>query len=415
MPGTTQSIRVDVSKPVEKRSNPVRKEPTRGACTSQPEAAGTPPSGKIPTRSSCFVRLAESVTAWLLLTCAPDRLVTCGSPYISEYTAKSPSRNPGAVKTAARVYTGVLMTKCSDIPTSIYREEFQLDRLKKSFHSAFISTWQDDQAEDSFVAKSTIKVKDADEATTDLATLGEDEHPQPQHRNPLVSRHPHSHRGAHRGLIRGLSGRIRRSSWKGNRIKFAIVYYWTQFAASPRVPDPQIPPSIYVSVRVALSSSPIPSLAPQSQSSDTGTVKGLTASQFRTVFDYMASNNVLRDLVERLHVPPKDTTPASMEDHEAAVAAHYVLHHRVTPHDEEDAEYTYLMQANMPETLDPSSYIETLRWWRENYSDALMIHNTRGYLRTHEVDRMLQEQEGQQSTTTAYTTHTLQSVRPTQP
>ncbi|VDP40207.1 unnamed protein product [Heligmosomoides polygyrus] len=30
----------------------------------------------------------------------------------------------------------------------------------------------------------------------------------------------------------------------------------------------------------------------------------------------------------------------------------------------------------MPETLDPSSYIETLRWWRENYSDALMFHNT---------------------------------------
>ncbi|VDP04677.1 unnamed protein product [Heligmosomoides polygyrus] len=85
------------------------------------------------------------------------------------------------------------------------------------------------------------------------------------------------------------------------------------------------------------------------------------------------------------------------------------LHYRVTPHTEENAEYTYLMQANMPETLDPSSCLESLRWWRENYSDALMIHNTRGYLKTHEVDRILQEQQGRQSAKTAPTTQTPQS------
>ncbi|VDO99897.1 unnamed protein product [Heligmosomoides polygyrus] len=33
----------------------------------------------------------------------------------------------------------------------------------------------------------------------------------------------------------------------------------------------------------------------------------------------------------------------------------------------------------------------------ENYYEALMIHNTRGYLRAHKADRMRQEQQGQQS------------------
>ncbi|VDP21197.1 unnamed protein product [Heligmosomoides polygyrus] len=261
---------------------------------------------------------------------------------------------------------------------------------------------------------------------------------------------------------------------------------------------------------------------------DMGTVEELTASQFPTVFDYIVSNNVLRELVKHLELPPRETTQVRTEDHEAAaqiihslrltlnaateathsfhnlavllgrdsplrysytvlmgwiheltyqitsiiiqrdqltelvlprlltpssqqdyfrntlqlfnitedlfreslqyvsaVTAHatrmirvlqahqmlQALHYRATPHSKEDTYYTYLMQANMPETLDPSSYLETLRWWRENYSDALMIHNMRGYLRTHEVDRMLQEQQRQQPTMTAHTAQPPQPIR----
>ncbi|KAK6017687.1 zinc knuckle [Ostertagia ostertagi] len=41
---------------------------------------------------------------------------------------------------------------------------------------------------------------------------------------------------------------------------------------------------------------------------------------------------------------------------------------------------------------EPESYIQTLRWWRDNYSDALMIRATDQYLQTSTVDRRLQEQ-----------------------
>ncbi|VDO23806.1 unnamed protein product [Heligmosomoides polygyrus] len=292
-----------------------------------------------------------------------------------------------------------------------------------------------------------------------------------------------------------------------------------------------IPPQIQGSWAEHMQCEAATNTSVNTQLADTGTIEELTASQFRTVFDYIGSNNVLRDLVESLQVPPREPSQVRMKDHEAAtqithtlrimlnaatetahsfhnlavllgrgsplrypytvlmswiqvltyqitsinvqrdqltelvlprlltpssqqdyfrntfqsfnitedlfreslqyvsaVTAHatrmirvlqayqmlQALHYRVTPHSEEDTDYTYLLQANTPETLDPGSYLETLRWWRENYSNALMIHNTRGYLRTHEVDRMLQEQQGQQSVTTAHTTQSSHPIRQTQ-
>ncbi|VDP49947.1 unnamed protein product [Heligmosomoides polygyrus] len=163
----------------------------------------------------------------------------------------------------------------------------------------------------------------------------------PQHRNLLASRHPHSRREGQCGLI---DQRVEQTNPQEQlereqdqvRYRISLDAIRGQFQGT---------------------GSPTP---PSTQRFDTGTVEELTASQFRTVYDYIVSNNILRDLVKYLKVPHRETT--------------LVLHHRVTPHDEEDAEYTHLMQTNMPETLDPSSYIETLRWWRENYSYALMIH-----------------------------------------
>ncbi|VDP13469.1 unnamed protein product [Heligmosomoides polygyrus] len=268
------------------------------------------------------------------------------------------------------------------------------------FHSAFIPTWLDVQPKDPNVVRTSITATDADEATIDVAieaAAGEDEDSQ-----RVEQTNSHEQLKREQDQVR-------------YRILLDAIRGQFQGTGSPNTPfNPMF--------------------------RDTGTVEELTASQFRTVYDYIVSNNILRDLVKYLKVPHRETTLMRTEDHEAAaqiihslrltlsaamkprilsiiwlffsaVAAHYVLHHRVTLHDEEDVEYTHLMQANMPETLDPSSYIEILQWWRENYSDALMIHNTRGYLRTHEVDRMLQEQQGQQYTMTAHTTQPPQPIR----
>ncbi|VDP57479.1 unnamed protein product [Heligmosomoides polygyrus] len=116
----------------------------------------------------------------------------------------------------------------------------------------------------------------------------------------------------------------------------------------------------------------------QSQSRDMGTVEELTASQFRTVFNYIVSNNVLRDLLKHLELPPRKTTQVRKFEvleteslqYVSVVTAHatrmikvlqayqmlQAFHYRVTPHSEEDTDYTYLMRANTPETLDSCSY-----------------------------------------------------------
>ncbi|KAK6058810.1 zinc knuckle [Cooperia oncophora] len=63
---------------------------------------------------------------------------------------------------------------------------------------------------------------------------------------------------------------------------------------------------------------------------------------------------------------------------------------RVTAEDEQ-----YRFQSafyNPPPWSDePSSYIQTLRWWRENYSDALLIRRTDDYLEVSRFDRVQQE------------------------
>ncbi|VDO94359.1 unnamed protein product [Heligmosomoides polygyrus] len=383
----------------------------------------------------------------------------------------------------------------------------------KALSQRVYSKMVDVQTKDFLVARSSIEAADADEATADaavVATAGEDEdlqlaiYPKPSPAAPAQesARQPtsalpqgRSSRTDHRAEQTNSQEQLEREQDKVRyRILLDAIRGQFQGTGSPNNPfNPK----------------------------DTGTVEELTASQVRTVFDYIVSNNVLRDLLKHLEFPPRETTQVRTEDHEAAaqiihslrltlnaatetthsfhniavllgrgsplrysytilmgwiheltyqitsinvqreqltelllprlltpssqqdyfrntlqlfniteglfreslqyvfaVTAHaasmitvlqayqmlQALHYRVTPHIEEDPDYTYLMQANTPETLDPGSYLEKLRWWRENYSDALMIHNTRGYLRTHEVNRMLQEQQGQQSATTAHTT-----------
>lgn len=55
---------------------------------------------------------------------------------------------------------------------------------------------------------------------------------------------------------------------------------------------------------------------------DPRSTEELTASQFRTVLQYINSNNVLRDQITSLRIPPRETTPARDEDYVAA--AHIV-------------------------------------------------------------------------------------------
>ncbi|KAK6009389.1 zinc knuckle [Ostertagia ostertagi] len=77
--------------------------------------------------------------------------------------------------------------------------------------------------------------------------------------------------------------------------------------------------------------------------------------------------------------------------------AHQMVHFlnkrkvRVT---KEDEEYRLSSQMHMPPPWpeEPESYIQTLRWWRDNYSDALMIRATDEYLQISSMDRRLQEQ-----------------------
>lgn len=55
--------------------------------------------------------------------------------------------------------------------------------------------------------------------------------------------------------------------------------------------------------------------------------------------------------------------------------AHQMLH-RITSSSEADAQYVYESQSNMPEPFNPNTYIESLRWWRDNYTNAFMLTAT---------------------------------------
>ncbi|KAK6025557.1 zinc knuckle, partial [Ostertagia ostertagi] len=46
------------------------------------------------------------------------------------------------------------------------------------------------------------------------------------------------------------------------------------------------------------------------------TVEELTAHQFRTVFDYITTNNILRDRIRGIRIPDRETTPARPSDYE---------------------------------------------------------------------------------------------------
>lgn len=50
--------------------------------------------------------------------------------------------------------------------------------------------------------------------------------------------------------------------------------------------------------------------------------------------------------------------------------------HRITSSSEADAQYVYESQSNMPEPFNPNTYSESLRWWRDNYTNAFMLTAT---------------------------------------
>ncbi|KAK6041125.1 hypothetical protein COOONC_21369, partial [Cooperia oncophora] len=209
-----------------------------------------------------------------------------------------------------------------------------------------------------------------------------------------------------------------------------------------------------------------PYVAPYSSfNAEPYTVEELTARQFRTVFDYITTNNVLRDYIRNITIPsdfdavsqsnillirrqPLDirythlmgwihelthsitsisvnrdllqelliprlfkwdddtdyfratlqlvglTEQKVMEilQHCSAVTAHatrmirvmeahqmvHIMNRKTVRVTAEDEQYRFQSAFyNPPPWSDePSSYIQTLRWWRENYSDALLIRRT---------------------------------------
>ncbi|KAK6057218.1 hypothetical protein COOONC_05265 [Cooperia oncophora] len=60
----------------------------------------------------------------------------------------------------------------------------------------------------------------------------------------------------------------------------------------------------------------------------------------------------------------------------------------------EDEQYRLDSAVSLPPTWsdDPTSYLQTLRWWRDNFSSALMTKTTEEYLRVSAVNRHLQEE-----------------------
>ncbi|VDP39481.1 unnamed protein product [Heligmosomoides polygyrus] len=86
----------------------------------------------------------------------------------------------------------------------------------------------------------------------------------------------------------------------------------------------------------------------------------------------------------------------------------HVLHYRMTASDEEDKKYVEQTHANVPETM--VDYTDTLRWWRDTYSQALAIDKTEDYLRRNTAEETLQperriqeEGEGLEPTDTTIT------------
>ncbi|KAK6019316.1 hypothetical protein OSTOST_15051 [Ostertagia ostertagi] len=55
------------------------------------------------------------------------------------------------------------------------------------------------------------------------------------------------------------------------------------------------------------------------------TVEELTAHQFRTVFDYITTNNILRDRIRGIRIPDRETTPARPSDYKAVARIVHVL------------------------------------------------------------------------------------------
>lgn len=78
-----------------------------------------------------------------------------------------------------------------------------------------------------------------------------------------------------------------------------------------------------------------------------------------------------------------------------AYQALHVLHYQISAVTDADRQYAHQMMTTMPEPIstDPSSYTDTLQWWRSNYSDALLINITDGYLATSQVDEQLQTEQ----------------------
>ncbi|VDP43371.1 unnamed protein product, partial [Heligmosomoides polygyrus] len=262
------------------------------------------------------------------------------------------------------------------------------------------------------------------------------------------------------------------------------------------------------------------SSAASSSATDTRSTHQLTETGFRTVFDYININNLLRPNIEALKIPVKEVTPSRRADYEAVarivellrsmqelsttttqrfhnlgvlmtlvdplqfrytvlmgwihelvhrvallndytyqlnhitvprlldwaedrdyflrvrgrsprmirvVEAHQlllVLHAGVGVITNEDQQYAVNSSLPIPEPIlaDRHRIEETIQWWRENYTNALMITVADDYLRTHSVDQFLQEerqarerQEAAPQQAERSTTHVQQSTAGTEP